>query len=605
MNAKRNSNKIPRAQAFAKKQKNHVRQDVGSKKARSFTQKVHSTEDEVFFEIAELWLSFDAEGGVFPKPFPKVGVGLGSDVGQQCILALENPTTQTINGVPADMRRNCRELLKMSLERPHFSNRLHLLCTSASKGLGKTSVLYFNMHWFLQDTQGIAVVVTFNDDQGGLWKGKGAVACAEDLLQGLAVRILHRVLAHYTNSDFADKQFGVGLNSKITKLVANLQNPLDSALRLLPRLLGAPPDTKVLLCVDELSKAELESTPTGQVPFTSSRMLGLLTGSYLDKIPTLFLAVSTYGAVDLVKLSTGSNRPLLLQSLEPLWHEDGFNSQSIPLLPALLQPFYDKTMRKCLPFDMKSKRLYADISGWLTLPAGHPRRVEGLFRELRKGDELLKDHVTAISTASSRQTKQVAGVEFVAALTKWLGRERRNAIVRSIIASVGLPQDGFVSLINLPAEEVNELSIDEKSQAVAIAVEYLAKDTACAFQMPGNKDAAAAHANSLKGTVNGHCHFLRKANTNDVHAFIPLPVLDRLPSADNLLPCGQALVGLRDALKGFRKNAEKNEQGKDLERVIALHDASNIAAVVSWIATMIIFSVLNIFFYEKNVSYNH
>jgi hypothetical protein len=45
------------------------------------------------------------------------------------------------------------------------SSRVHLLCSAAFAGSEKSVMQAFNMHWFVQETKGIAVAVTFNDDQ--------------------------------------------------------------------------------------------------------------------------------------------------------------------------------------------------------------------------------------------------------------------------------------------------------------------------------------------------------------------------------------------------------------------------------------------------------
>ena len=142
-------------------------------------------------------------------------------------------------------------------------------------------------------------------------------------------------------------------------------------------MLGAPCDTKVLLCVDELAKC----VESDSKDFTTAAALQVLT-QRLDSDAHFYLAVSALGAEDVVRLSTGSKRHLMLQALGPLWYTEGFNPKMIHLLPDALRPFYQEDARVCLPYNNSDKELYDELSQLLTTTAGHPRRMEFLFHEL-------------------------------------------------------------------------------------------------------------------------------------------------------------------------------------------------------------------------------
>ena len=61
----------------------------------------------MYNKFADLCTSFDANAGLFPKPFPKGGVGLGNTAGLKSALVLNNPNADFIGGVPVDIRQYC------------------------------------------------------------------------------------------------------------------------------------------------------------------------------------------------------------------------------------------------------------------------------------------------------------------------------------------------------------------------------------------------------------------------------------------------------------------------------------------------------------------
>jgi hypothetical protein len=54
----------------------------------------------------------------------------------------------------------------------------------------------FNVHWFVNATKGIGIETTFNDDQGARKWGTGEVTEASDMLRGVGIRLLHRLVRH-------------------------------------------------------------------------------------------------------------------------------------------------------------------------------------------------------------------------------------------------------------------------------------------------------------------------------------------------------------------------------------------------------------------------
>jgi hypothetical protein len=258
--------------------------------------------------------------------------------------------------------------------------------------------------------------------------------------------------------------------------------------------------------------------------------------------------------VDLVTFSTGSNRQLLLQSLPPLLPSAGLDQVAVHLLPIALQPFFNKGMRRNLPYQKEDLDLYSEVSGWLWKAGGHPRRLERLYALLQGFDFKTK--------CDSRN----AGNLFVAELRRWLGEAgRRIRISTAIVAVVPYPES-FNNLVD------KERYPDETTlrKAVVEAVESLAIDSACAFLMPTTKSTAEGHASSMRGIIEGHCQLLEAKDQEIMHALIPLPVLDSLRYLElHLKPCGLALLQLRDAVKGFHLNREQAQKGKDWEEVVA------------------------------------
>ena len=135
------------------------------------------------------------------------GVVMTSEKGRDVIKALTKPDQSSILKVPVDQRSFCRTMLERSIDKPGMNGRRDLLCTAAMPGSGKTVVLWFNTYWFVEKTKAIAVEVTFNDDQSGLYPGK-LLSSDNQIELAIAVRIIHRLLLHFNMSSMdAGKKF--------------------------------------------------------------------------------------------------------------------------------------------------------------------------------------------------------------------------------------------------------------------------------------------------------------------------------------------------------------------------------------------------------------
>lgn len=432
---------------------------------------------------------------------------------------------------------------------------MDLLCSAAFPGSGKSVVLSFNCFWFVKKTNGIAVEVTFNNDQGDLFNDREPVTSSKLLEQALAVRIIHRLLITLGCDQLKAEQ-ACQLGGEVVQVVGQLEQPLTTAINTLRTKLSAPTDTKVLLCVDELSKA------TKSASYTAEKALHVLT-RHLDRDETFFLAVSALGADDVINLSTGSNRHLMLQALGPLWFTNGLHPGSRRLLPDALRPFYDEKIRKKLPWDKDAKELYNALTKLLVTAAGHPRRLEVLLRELRRF--VLSKNAAMVLANGSYQT---AGRAFVEELAAWLQ------------TPIDFVPDAWTQLedITFKVGNVAILPTDygmlvpgsdrPTTAAKAGAIEDLAVRSAAPFILPRDDDEKRQLKTVLQGVSKGFCQLVEVDRTGEgttlFQAFIPLPVLmsDR---PQPLQPCGEALFDLHDAVRKVYTARASGEEGKAFE----------------------------------------
>ena len=267
--------------------------------------------------------------------------------------------------------------MQEAIERPITSSRVHLLCNAGYRGSGKTILQGFNCFWFVSETKALAIDITFNDDQYDLIRGKGTLMLTEeDFNVAVAIRILHRLVMYfYRNERDGGLEFANGelnRNGTLAQLVLELKSPLDSILKVVRAYFGNP-DLKILLAVDELAKA-------ASATMLASDMMSRLT-AIMDRDNQLVLSVSAYGALDLSKFATNSNRPILLQSLGPIFSVSGFTA-SVEILPKVMMPFYNSCLRMTLRNEARDLELYSRLSRLISYSGGHPRRVEVLLNQL-------------------------------------------------------------------------------------------------------------------------------------------------------------------------------------------------------------------------------
>ena len=131
------------------------------------------------------------------------------------------------------------------------------------------------------------------------------------------------------------------------------------------------------LTVDELSKAKKRED------LGPSDLMRSLT-SFGDKYyPSVCLAISAYGCVDVAKFAADSNRPLGLEPLPPLLPVD-LEKKDFKLLPLVVQPFVRPEWRTHLPYKDSYLQGYAKLSRLLLMAGGHPHRLSVLMGVLRR-----------------------------------------------------------------------------------------------------------------------------------------------------------------------------------------------------------------------------
>ena len=140
------------------------------------------------------------------------------------------PNNGTIFGVPVDQRLCTVRKFEESLKSRSKGLRTPILCNAGFRGSGKTVLQGFNMYRFVEQTNGIAIEVTFNDDQGKLWPGHNRVTDDIVLEKALACRMLYRVMQYQTDAECADMNFEAG--SPIIKSISRLRSSLKTALSL-------------------------------------------------------------------------------------------------------------------------------------------------------------------------------------------------------------------------------------------------------------------------------------------------------------------------------------------------------------------------------------
>ena len=445
---------------------------------------------------------------------------------------------------------------------------MYLLCNAAFRGSGKSTIQEFNLFWFVNETKQIGIEVTYNDDQAHLWMG-GKVSDDRTFEQSVAIRMIHRILCWSTDDKTAD---AIVKDNRMISIISSVSEPILFAMRMVRRLVNAPSDTKIMLGVDELSKA-------GNAGYAPSEMLSQLTTDYLDKDASLFLSVSVYGAVDIKQFCTFSSRVLLFQALPPIWHNiQGIDPQSVHLLPMALQPFVDERKRINLPYDSAARLVYSRISKLIQYTAGHPRRVQKLLSALAPFDSIVPP---SLMSDLERRGDKGPGETFASLLGAWLDANEKK--VKVDLTENGPFPESIDSLVNdLYGPSLSQKDFDK---SVVRVVEDLAVD--CAKRFVLNTPSVSPdhrHRATLAGSVEGYTHILTTEDRFSI-GFVPMEVLRTLDDDFEWGPCGSALVKLKDSVRSYLnylpnvgkgRNAGKGlddgkgrNAGKSLEAVVA------------------------------------
>jgi hypothetical protein len=457
-------------------------------------------------------------------------------LGRRAIAALERKTP--IAKVPLDQRGYCRSQLVESLKRPGRVQRLDILCTVAHPGSGKTIIQNFNAFWFKNETKGIAVVTTFDDDQRRLFRS-GRISTCEEFQQSLAVRILHRVVQHFTDDSTANIVFEDA--GHIVQTIVALDQPLESSLTLLRRCFGAPADTKVLLCIDEIAKVNTDT----KKHIRTNELLRSVTGEF-DIDPTFFISVTAVDALDMAKFFAVYGRRVLLQPTSPLWFESGLNSEAIASLPPVLQPFYNEDIRVKMPIVLSALDVYDDACSLLLHAAGQGARLQTLMK-------LLCEFPSEFPVPSESSTREDCEA-FTKALGKWLREDM-----------------GSKTRLEYFKDEINEQAkFPRRLDFTGDALESFVRDTAESFSMPHTEDGVRQHQSTLIGITENYCQLVTLQDAEILRSLIPYPVLNAHISDPTPGPLAQALLMLRDSINAMHKHKyrEKEKLGKDWEAAV-------------------------------------
>jgi hypothetical protein len=230
-----------------------------------------------------------------------------------------------------------------------------------------------------------------------------------------------------------------------------------------------------------------------------------------------------------------------------------------------------------LPSSAEAVHLCDQLTQLLATAAGHPRRLEVLFREL--GEFRASKSATALSAESSCDAQRRAAAEcFVSELALWLSRpdyaqrtkSNLDCITAKVETTVRLPVD-YSDLLSLTIseEQLYRLPYEVLNESIGYAIEALAMYSATRFRMPDSTSDTELLKEVLLGVPLGFCQLVN-AGTSMHHffAFIPLPVLDGVRPVQ-LLSRGEALVDLRDAIRAMYKSkrGEGDKAHKDLQEV--------------------------------------
>ena len=357
-------------------------------------------------------------------------------------------------------------------------------------------------------TDTLPMSVTFNDEQTMLTEQPKSVS---DLERAIAVRASCRAfdlgqLDKETSKTL--RTLAVEKTFACTDFTGGLVKVLDAI-----RHAYGLPNANVALGVDELAKA------ADNDPKRSREFLSYLCTQVMDPTPWLRLVVTSFGMVDVQHFVTGSNRPLKLLPLPPVFP---ITSGQVNLLPPLLQPFADEAQKRRLLFEKDWLQRYAKISLLLFKTGGHPRIVE-----------------TLLGRMNLALTKDGLDKHFYDALQNFCLQPNLNLLNSDMQDIVTFNDGAKVQLFSDPA--------------VASA---FYRDLVVPFPFPTSVKEATDHKLFLRfssGQV--CCGYLQGL------AYLPGPALKQLPDQ------ATELRALGDGMEAFVTNFDR--QGKEFERLCA------------------------------------
>ena len=293
----------------------------------------------------------------------------------------------------------------------------------AFKGSGRTTLLCINMKWFIAATRGIAIYISFGDEQRRsevIWEDQ-VIQTKRDFQQAVAVRVLHRLVANSENPNYMTMRSELDCN--LSDMVKGFSRPIPQALELIRQVLGVSESTKIMLAIDEIAHAASQK----EIISTVELLAELLRHTEGDE--KLFLSVAAYGAVDMQKLCADCHQPLVLQCLPPLYFILGFAPEYANILPEAIRPLFVEDEHKRLPFRKEEDiPIYNRLSKLILAAGGYPRRLFNFFAE--------QNVIGQPRNQSDGQSKM-----FAESLCGWLSDEREKRTLRVIEIGADLPNE--------------------------------------------------------------------------------------------------------------------------------------------------------------------
>jgi hypothetical protein len=384
----------------------------------------------------------------------------------------------TISGVPTEKR----ELAKMVFdewvkELPTTSRGINaLLSTYGVRGAGKTVQQAFNMLWFVQrekikDRKGFAVEVTFNDDYYSLCHETEEYDVTKSTVRVILLRVVEALAgAHYSKGPVTPVMTAC-YNTDFSKW-ANFT--ISDALALARRALQLPPETPVLLAIDEIAKLHKISTKISEeekkqkVPKTESLRKKEATVAALSKVcrimddtcvkgtRTTWVCATTYGVDTLQKFMTDSGRPVAVQPLPPIF-PISVESTQFRHLPPILQILQNN---EDIDFSPTKKTVLHTISMLMMETGGHPRRVEALFHSLSDLPNHLKEKSSQIKEIPGKSDKDL--LKWVMNQTDYHKELKRVLLGTFVTEAIALMQRPFSFVGNFDLEDLEhpQTSVD-------------------------------------------------------------------------------------------------------------------------------------------------